>query len=117
LRSARYTGFPVLGLKGRVPSFSLGNLPSQEKGYCINQYQVFMVYFLGYQYCPWGCKNANGDFDFLILNRNSGQSFAAPELIIHLIRNHEFFEGHESPYRLDPERAVQVLEIFKSKTD
>jgi hypothetical protein len=32
-------------------------------------------------------------------------------LIVHLIREHGFFEGRESPYRVDPGDLVRVLEL------
>jgi hypothetical protein len=32
-----------------------------------------------------------------------------PTLITHLIREHGFFEGLESPYRVDPERLPRLL--------
>ena len=115
MRIARYAEFPVLGSPDGVPSFSSENLPSLEKGYCVDQFQVFTILWLGFQDCPWGCKDAKGNFDFLILNRNTGQSFTGPALIIHMIRSHEFFEGLESPFRLDPEKAIRVLEIAKLK--
>jgi hypothetical protein len=48
---------------------------------------------------------------FLILNRRSGESVTGPGLIVHLIREHQFFEGSESPYRLEPSKAIRVLEL------
>ena len=49
-----------------------------------------------------------------ILNRETGESFTGPGLIVHLIREHHFFEGKESPYRVEPEKAVRVLELQQS---
>jgi hypothetical protein len=34
-----------------------------------------------------------------------------PDLIVHLITEHGFFEGQESPYRVDPERLARLLEL------
>lgn len=48
----------------------------------------------------------------MILNRKTGESFTAPALIVHLIRAHHFFEGVESPYRVDPEKVIRTLEIL-----
>ncbi len=50
-------------------------------------------------------------FDFLILNRRLGESVTGPGLIVHLIREHQFFEGSESPYRLEPSKAIRVLDL------
>ena len=50
-----------------------------------------------------------GHFDFLILNRQTGEYVTGPGLIVHLIREHQFFEGSESPYRVEPAKAIQAL--------
>ena len=41
----------------------------------------------------------------------SGQELVWTELGIHMIEAHGFYEGHGSPYRLEPERAVKLLGI------
>ena len=71
---------------------------------------MFIVAYKGWQDCPWGCV-AHGDHDFMILNRKTGESVTAPELMPHLIRAHHFFEGLGTPFRTDPERLARVLEL------
>lgn len=34
-----------------------------------------------------------------------------PGLIVHLVRDHHFFEGKGTPYRLEPTTAARVLEL------
>jgi len=104
------TDFPQLHKPGTTPSFSLSNLPDLNKGIIIDDFQVFMVQYRGFQICPWHCS-AFGGSDFMVLNRRTGESFAAPDLIIHLIREHGFFEGFQSPYRVDPEKVIRTLGI------
>jgi hypothetical protein len=107
---ARETDFPCLHKPETIPSFSLSNLPELNHGFIVENFQVFIVQYRGFQHCPWGCS-AFGSSDLMILNRKTGESFAAPELIIHLIRAHRFFEGFESPYRVDPKKVIRTLEI------
>lgn len=45
----------------------------------------------------------------MVVNRGTGDYLAGPGLIVHLIRDHHFFEGPGSPYRVDPVKAAQVL--------
>ena len=96
-----------------VPIFSIDNLPVTNIGFLVNnKYQVFFAQWRGFQDCPWNCKQPNwGSFDFLLLNRQTGEYIIAPGLIVHLIREHRFFEGRESPYRVDPFKLAQVLEL------
>jgi hypothetical protein len=51
----------------------------------------------------------HGNLEFLVVHRDTGQSLRGSGLLVHLIRDHRFFEGDESPFRLDPERAARVL--------
>lgn len=87
------------------------NLPSRDIGNIHNKFQVFFMAFRGMQDCPWDCQlnNTWSSFDFLLINRKSSECLFAPGLIIHLIREHHFFEGNESPYRVEPSRLARVL--------
>ncbi len=106
----RETDFPCLHNPETIPVFSMQMLPDPGKGFLVGDIQVFIVQYRGFQICPWGCP-AFGSSDFMALNRRTGLSFSAPELIIHLIRAHGFFEGFQSPYRVDPELVIRTLEI------
>ena len=75
----------------------------------------------GHQKCPWDDYD-RGDEDedsieklggskYQVENMELGESLSFPDLIIHLIRKHCFFEGKQSQYRVDPAQTVRVLEI------
>lgn len=111
-RIERRTDFPNLYKPDTNPVFSKDNLPGTDVGYLVECFQIFTLQYRGSQVCPWdGCGEV-GSFDFMILNRNTSASFTAPALIIHLIRVHHFFEGNDSPYRVDPEKVVRTLEML-----
>jgi hypothetical protein len=66
----------------------------------------------GYQDCPWGCEDLPwSDLDFRIENERAGEVVKGPGLSVHLIREHSFFEGLESPYRVSPIKLVKLLEL------
>jgi hypothetical protein len=95
-----------------IPRFTVDNLPNTDVGYLVgSKLQVFIRQYRGFQECPWGCENEPSwsSFDFLILNRQSGKCVTGPGLIVHLIRKHHFFEGLETPFRVDPAKVVEVL--------
>ncbi len=107
---------PDLSRPESVPQFSLDNLPNPETGYSVEgSLQVFFTTYRGFQLCPWYGDSTWGYFDFLILNRQSGKYITGPGLIVHLIREHQFFEGSESPYRVEPINAIRVLERVLDK--
>lgn len=85
-----------------------------EKGYAVDQFQILIMQYRGYQDCPWDCSvdPSFASFDFVIINRTTGHYFTGPALITHLIRDHGFFEGVHSFYRVDPLRAARVLALI-----
>jgi hypothetical protein len=102
------------GQDSSAPIFTINNLPSTEIGFLVDsKYQLIFVQFRGLQECPWDCDKEHwGSFDFLLLNRQTGEYIIAPGLIAHLIREHHFFEGLESPYRVEPCKLAQVLDLL-----
>jgi hypothetical protein len=94
-----------------MSKFSTNDLPSTQIGYIIgNKYQGFFAQTRGFQECPWNCEQPEwGSFEFLLLNRETAEFIIVPGLIVHLIREHRFFEGRESPYRVEPFKLAQVL--------
>ena len=79
----------------------------------VEHFEVSGTQWRGYQACPWGCPEDVkwSSIDVTIRNARSGEKLDAPGLIIHLLSEHQFFEGLESPYRVAPEIAVKVLEL------
>ncbi len=71
---------------------------------------------LGHQDCPFEpvpnfqpYSNSN----YFVINP-ADQHFTFGGLLIHLIRQHQFFEGSGTPYRLDPKQVVEFLQIQKT---
>lgn len=83
------------------------------------EYKVEMRRRRGFITCPWAPDEfvpcAVGQLtrptanQFLIRNKGSRQSLEGFELSVHLIRDHEFFGGRGTRFRIEPERAVAVL--------
>jgi hypothetical protein len=65
----------------------------------------------GTQSCPWGDSMPNSSVDLYVRNQSKGEQIDFPGGIVHLILKHHFYEGKGSPYRVDPEKAVRILEI------
>lgn len=72
--------------------------------------------------CPWAkkqfewCNIGRGaelltSEDFEIKNMQLGESIDGLTLSIHLIRDHNFFGGPGTKYRIDPKKIVRVLEL------
>jgi len=76
---------------------------------------------LGFQICPWSpdpqrvqCTGRALDFsslDWSIENLRTGRALNGPGLIVHLMHDHHFCEGRESPCRVDPVVLAELLEL------
>jgi len=61
--------------------------------------------------CRAGQDYRYANLEFLVVRRDTRQVLRGSGLLVRLIREHRFFEGEHSPFRLDPERAAQVLKL------
>jgi hypothetical protein len=84
------------------------------------EFDVSVEVFTGFQICPWApsphsgqCAAGGGvrhaSVEWRVRNRRTGEELRGPGLIVHLIRAHRFFEGFESPHRVDPLALARVL--------
>jgi hypothetical protein len=74
-----------------------------------DKFDVLMKSWRGMQSCPFDKSIAPfSSIDFTITNKQTGKSFKGPGLIAHLLKEHSFFEGNTA-YRVDPEKAIEVL--------
>jgi hypothetical protein len=79
------------------------------------RYEVFTIAFAGSQECPWSRSPAPAcawaSTDWAIRDRHRDLRMRGPSLIVHLIREHGFFEGPASPYRVDPRELAELLRM------
>ncbi len=78
--------------------------------------EVHTQNWLGNQNCPWPeCFTPIGiwgsSMDWVIRRQDGSGQIAGPGLIVHLIREHHFYEGHGSPYRVDPIVLARTLTV------
>jgi len=87
-----------------------------------DKFVVKIEAYTGFQMCPFSpdphhfqCMAAGGvrfgSLDWMILNIASGQVMHGPGIIVQPIRAHHFFEGFQSPYRVDPSELARLLEL------
>jgi hypothetical protein len=83
-------------------------------------FDVSVEVVTGFQICPWAASPHSGQctagggvrhasVTWHVRNRRTDEKLSGPGLIVHLIRAHRFFEGLESPHRVDPLALARVL--------
>ncbi len=85
----------------------------------INEYQykgrnfrVGVTQWRGIQDSPF--KDGTGaSADMEITNLDTGSSLRASMLMGHMIERYGFYEGHGTPYRVDPEKIIEVFDYLK----
>ncbi len=87
-------------------------------------FSIKAIIYPGFQICPWADSSGNkqctsggvmrhASVDWTIKNHKNGMEMSGPGMIVHLIREHHFFEGEQSPYRIDPLKLAQLLDLIK----
>jgi len=77
---------------------------------CIgDKYLVKIQEVRGKTPCPWGHPGLYPKTHVECKNIETGEVLVWSDLSIHLIETHGFYQGKNSPYRLDPVAAKRVL--------
>jgi hypothetical protein len=76
-----------------------------DAGRCI----VRLEWARGLVPCPFGEKRLQPKITVLAVRKESGDSIRFSQLSVHLIREHGFFGGADSAFRIDPERAASWM--------
>lgn len=114
-----------LGVTAQELAARLGELLQQaiESGQTrIEQFRINVQRYKGPQVCPFAPEPFENpcpvggvirfaSIDWEIRNTHNNVPLAGPGLIVHLIGAHSFFEGRESPYRVDPVALAKLLEM------
>lgn len=64
--------------------------------------------------CPFGEPGIHPKTNITVVNTSKNREITFTDLHIHLIRIHGFYEGKGSPYRLEPQDLIEILEIETS---
>jgi hypothetical protein len=93
----------------------------------IGNYKFGGEIICGEQFCPWQDGASCNQYVFWLVPDNGKSGFEPDEvyntkgtievsgLMPHLIRNHYFFEGQESRYRIDPEKIAKALVLIAKR--
>ena len=60
---------------------------------------------------PFGGPGMYEKVNTTVINKQIGQQIVFTDLHIHFIRDHGFYQGKGSPYRLEPNDLIVILEV------
>lgn len=111
-------------LAARLDGFLRTTMSNSSLSAHVGMYELKVEIFTGFQMCPWSpdvhsgqCTTGGGvdygSVDWKIRNIRTGQEMHGPGLAVHLIRDHHFFEGVDSPHRVDPLKLARLLEFIQ----
>jgi len=63
---------------------------------------------------PFGGPGMYGKINTTVVNKQLQKSVVYTDLHIHFIKDHGFYEGYGSPFRLEPDQLVEILQVEKS---
>jgi len=73
------------------------------------RYEVRVRSVRGCLPCPWGHKGLLAKENTFLKDAQTGEEMMWTALLSHLIREHGFYQGRGSIFRMEPERAKRVL--------
>lgn len=74
-------------------------------------FEVSVQSVRGFLPCPWGHKGLYPKLNVHVRNRRTGRTMLWTGMQIHLIREHGFYQGRGSGFRIEPEDAVEILDV------
>ncbi|MGE4583551.1 MAG: hypothetical protein AB7C91_02800 [Sphaerochaeta sp.] len=66
---------------------------------------------------PFGGKGMYGKINTTVTNKALHRTIIYTDLHIHFIADHGFFEGKGSPFRLEPDDLIDILEVPATRED
>ena len=104
------TGYTARELAERMDYFTKASWDSfQDFALIDGIWQAETEIHRGFLPCPWGHKGIHRKAITNLTNTREGISVCWSSLNIHLIREHGFFEGRGSTFRLEPEVLAKAL--------
>jgi hypothetical protein len=73
------------------------------------QYEVRVDSIRGVLPCPWEGDGVYGKTNTFVRNARTGEQLAWTDLTLHMIREHGFYQGRGSRWRVEPAAAKRVL--------
>jgi len=77
----------------------------------VEHFRVEVIWSRGAIPCPFGERGVHSKILATLENKSLHATIRYSQLSVHLIREHTFFAGEGSPFRLDPVEVVRILEI------
>jgi hypothetical protein len=78
------------------------------------RYRITLEYTLGYQDSPFN-DGTRTSGDATLENLSNGKKLHYSLLVPDMIERYGFYEGHGTPYRIDPKKIVDVFDFLKKK--
>ena len=77
----------------------------------LGDFSVQVTWSRGALPCPFGEKGVHSKIVATVKNKKLNQTIRYSQMNVHMIREHLFFEGEGSTFRLDPIEIMRFLEI------
>lgn len=78
----------------------------------VGNFEVEVTEYMGWAGCPFKDNKKSGKRITNITNLRTGESMSWTDVGIHLIRDHGFFQGKGSHFRLEPRQLAKFLELI-----
>jgi len=111
LRSLVRLGLDQNDVADRLSHFIEAGKKGLETTVDLGDFTVQVQWQRGLILCPFGDKRRLPKLMATVCNKKLDQCIRYSQLNVHMIREHGFFEGEGSPFRLNPAALVHLLDI------
>ena len=99
------------GIADRLQDFIEEGKKGLETTVDLGEYTVQVRWQRGMIPCPFGERGLHHKIIATVFHKKLGKTFRFSQLNVHMIREHGFFEGKGSLFRLEPRELVRYLDI------
>lgn len=78
----------------------------------LGNFEVEVIEYMGWAGCPFKDNKKSGKRITNITNLRTGKTMSWTDVGIHLIKDHGFFQGKGSHFRIEPREIAEFLELL-----
>ena len=101
----------ALDLGKKMRKLTLKGMEAMGDPVEIDGFEVEVTEYMGYAQCPFKDNRKAGKRITDVVDLKTGAHMSWTDIGIHLIRDHGFFRGEGSPFRIDPESLAVFLRL------
>ena len=108
LKDLNYSAYDMGRVMRRI---TRAGMEAQGEPVVYDGYEVEVTEYMGYMLCPFKDNRKAGKRITDVVDIKTGAHMSWTDIGIHLIKDHGFFQGNGSPFRIEPAQLAEFLRM------